>query len=112
MFISKVLNVASLKNRASLLSSQRMLDLVVYLSLWKDRARLKYNVWIMVMVPALSRMYLKNQVGSLSDVNFATCNGSYSTAWGAVMEELAMHVCFYRLEELFRIGRTFKYKLV
>ncbi len=34
------------------------------------------------MVPALSRMYLKNQVGSLSDLNFATCNGSYSTAWG------------------------------
>ena len=59
--------MASLKSRVSLLSSQRMLDRVVYLSLSKDQARLKYNVWIMVMVPVPFLMYLKNQVCSLFD---------------------------------------------
>lgn len=63
----QVLNVALSKSRVSLLSSQRMLDRVVYLLLSKDQARLKYNVWIMVMVPAPFRMYLKNQVCPLSE---------------------------------------------
>ena len=63
----QVLNVALLKSHASLPSSQRMLDRVVCLWLLKDLARLRYNVWIMVMVPALSPTYLKNLVSPLSD---------------------------------------------
>jgi hypothetical protein len=55
--------VALLKRRVSSLSSQRMLDRVVYPLLLKDQVKLRYNVWITVMGHALSRMYPKNQVG-------------------------------------------------
>lgn len=54
--------MVSLKNHVSLLSSQRMLDQVVYLLLLKDLARLRFSVWIMEMDLALSHMYLKNLV--------------------------------------------------
>ena len=63
VFISKVWNVALLKRRVSSLSSQRMLDRVVYPLLLKGQVKLRYNVWIMVMDHAPSRMYPKNQVG-------------------------------------------------
>ena len=59
----KVWNEVLWTNRVNLPSSQRMLDLVDYLSMSKDQARPRSNVWIMAMDPALSRMSPKNQVG-------------------------------------------------
>lgn len=72
--------MASLKSRVSLLSSQRMLDRVVYLSLSKDQVRLKYNAWIMVMVPVPFLMYLKNQVCSLFEPVTSIDNFSFNSS--------------------------------